>query len=525
MTISQTVVVNCVDPTSMVLAGRFVSGIRQCFPRKQNEKNTTTNNNILLTHRAAALCTNSASLDGRIATRGLETRFDSCQYGYAWHKAAHLMWKGAASEWGLPLLELEGKGKEEVHDLLLECSNYAPRRLEQLSRGGFHICHFKFEYEVIDVEEKKKKMSTWTLLEVLPLQFALYEGGVWDSENSVFGTTEGDQQQSDPRLVSWFIAPYHRDVDRKKRSFAPSPGLRDEASSTQQQTIIEEFLERSKDTITRKEDLTYLEQWPFIAPCWGAEPTPFRALLLSPETHEVICVAPGIAKPQVDPTIQEIQADLSIHRVPMLQKSPCGFSSGFLPTYHLSSSSYPSTSLLSSSSFPSPSKLPKPTSIIPSQNLDETRPIIEKRKFRCSEQRAFSQTKERSSSCVLLYFGSFAPFHAGHKETLILARETLLDAGWDVLGAFVVPVAQLWPKDSPLKGLGPWAIRAAICQMMISDLSWATVDFAQGFPNVCAESLAQRLQAATIVPPAQQPIEIFWINGTDIEVKDYFIGR
>jgi len=112
-------------------------------------------------------------------------------------------------------------------------------------------------------------------------------------------------------------------------------------------------------------------------------------------------------------------------------------------------------------------------------------------------------------TCVLLYYGSFAPFHKGHVETLELAQKHVCSEGWNVLGAYVTPSGSLSKeKKHHIYGLGGWTARATIAQWCIAHLRYAVVDFGQGDPDKCVESIAKRFDSITV----------FWINGSDIRV-------
>ena len=202
---------------------------------------------------------------------------------------------------------------------------------------------------------------------------------------------------------------------------------------------------------------TVLRRSPWVAREWGRAPVAWDDIALIPRTREV---------------------EVGGTRVPMLQAADAGFGSAYLPI------------------------LP----VIPALPFEEP---MAKRTIAPSDQ-------PRTGEVVLVYYGSFAPFHRGHHETLVLARQTLEERGLRVLAAYVVPVQHLGAKDAELPSLRPWTIRAAVAQLAIADLEWASV----ASVTCCVENVARRLERRAGAAGGPAPATV-WVNGADIEMTDY----
>jgi len=125
----------------------------------------------------------------------------------------------------------------------------------------------------------------------------------------------------------------------------------------------------------------------------------------------------------------------------------------------------------------------------------------------CKSFETDGTTEFSSKRCVLLYFGTFAPFHLGHLEAVELAKCHLEHQGWEVLGAHLTPSPTVSTRESPLCGLDSWTARATIAYFCTAHLDWIKVDFAGGFPENCVESLSARVA---------KDVTVFWVNGTDV---------
>ncbi len=331
MLAGRTAVAHCIDPKSSWLAGLFVSGLE----------------------RTVVATVADEDLERRVADRAAK-RSPPAGRALDWYQQCHTTWIGLAHRFGLPLVPANA---------LVVARPLSDDR-------GRHICRFA------------AGAREWTLVEVLPRQFALWSGAT---------------------LAAWLVA----------------------------------------------DDGGALVRQPWVASTWGRTPVEWATIRLDGRT----VVLDGRA-------------------VPMLQEGDAG--GAFLPTWHVVG-------------------MPQP--------VGGSDTIPAKRSLRPSGQ-------PRTGDVVLVYLGSFAPFHRGHREVLELARATLVGAGRRVVGAYVVPAARLRDKAAPIPALRPWTVRAAIAQLSLRDA--AVVSFG-------AEQVAQQVQRMW---PGGAPA-VVWVNGADVEVDDY----
>jgi hypothetical protein len=138
---------------------------------------------------------------------------------------------------------------------------------------------------------------------------------------------------------------------------------------------------------------------------------------------------------------------------------------------------------------------------------------------------AVSQTAAGNTATrvVLVYYGSFAPFHAGHAETLALARRAA-EGIWgrgSVAGAIVTPLGELYHKCGHLAALEPWRVRAQVAQLVLHGLGdWAHVDDGAGQPGMCVYGASRRFG---IDGSDNDRLKIVWVNGGDIRLTPHMV--
>lgn len=592
--LEQIVVYNCIDAYSSILAGMFHSGMRDVLSSSLHQDTNQLvddDDDVVVGGSIVGFVADQSDLDRRIHKRNTSIRFNTGHGGFAWHNQCHLLWKGIAQHFNLPMIASDN-GQHQLHPWLLSRTQ-ALRTRERLIHIAHrrHCCHFLFR-------ERQQQGSDgvfcdinyyFTLVEVLPLQWALYRSkSKWpgfdycsssssSSDRSSSSKADDDESEEDfetPLLVSWFHHPYPGGVGRATESKTASK-TESESSSTSTpsmncSTTFEQFYADNPD-LFKMQDIrdhsttTVLVQSPYIVPDWGRAPTPFKFIVICSNKNKIVAVSPGATHPstlrKVMSSSQQQQKNAlrhQVHEIDLITKRrdfatgrifevPCGYSSSFIATHHLKQSS---TSAAVNSINEGLDFLAKhQTELPPLPSKEQSKSILVKdKKGKESVGGGGGDSgvgSNRRRRCVILYYGSFSPFHSGHRETLILAKKDLEEnKNYDVLGAYVVPVARLYPKEEPLESLKSWAVRAAIVQMCVSDLPWCAVDFAQGFPNQCVESVAQRINALFSRNQQKQrkrkeekdgddddqdddeddedPVAVVWVNGSDISVSNYF---
>jgi len=337
----RTALAHCIDYKSSWLAGRFLAGLRR---------------SDALPIAGVAAPPDSDELERRVALRAPHRPGRAAD----WYESCHTLWAGLAVRLGMPTVALTVAVAPEGRALT-----------------GFHVCRFA------------ALNQQWMLLEVLPRQYALYDGA--------------------EKMRGWYVA---------------------NAASV-------------------------LSRWPWVASEWGRAPAPWW---------------------RVEFDSRDVVLD-SHERVPMLQTANAGLT--FLPTWHLA--------------------CPIDQPIEP---LGTARRTL--RPGGCA----------RTNRAVLVYYGSFAPWHRGHLEVLELARATLVARGLQVMGAYVVPVETVRDdKHEACECLGSWTVRAAIAQLAVAHLGYVSV---ASVGDACVENVASRIQHAYGGGTA-----IVWVNGGDIQPTEY----
>jgi nicotinic acid mononucleotide adenylyltransferase len=120
---------------------------------------------------------------------------------------------------------------------------------------------------------------------------------------------------------------------------------------------------------------------------------------------------------------------------------------------------------------------------------------------------------------VLLYYGSFGPWHAGHLETLLCAKQFLETErpSTSVIAAYVNPILVAYDKEHAIPALQPWAIRADICKLATMSLPWVVVDHPPDadigtYIINFIERVKQRFGAN---------VNVVWVNGGDVPITKF----
>lgn len=122
--------------------------------------------------------------------------------------------------------------------------------------------------------------------------------------------------------------------------------------------------------------------------------------------------------------------------------------------------------------------------------------------------------------CVLAYYGTFAPIHRGHLETLQLAKEHAERAmSYHVVGAYVCPMPVVSNKKADmLPALMPWRQRAAIADFVLEGVDFATVDSYVYETTASYDTHPMHTFPARLARthPSLRDVEVLWVNGTDM---------